>query len=116
MKEHPILFTTDMVRAILEDRKTQTRRVIKPQPVPFVQNTPDCHPQKHPEPYIDSYCSERKIPENPRGMSDTWCWWTRDNRQGSEIGRCPYGKPGDRLWVKETWFEVYDENTIQPTG
>jgi hypothetical protein len=80
MKERPIIMGAESVRAILEGRKTQTRRVVKPQPkfigapnVPF--KTDDA---------------------NPRGIID-----------------CPYGKVGDRLWVRENWGVVshtFDEN------
>jgi hypothetical protein len=103
MKERPILFSGPMVTTILEGRKTQTRRVISPQIPDFVQNTPDPHPPKHEKPYFDSYCSERRTPENPRGMSNLWCWWTRDDRPNMQMFRCPYGQPGDRLWVRETF-------------
>lgn len=102
MKERPILFSAPMVRAILAGTKTVTRRVVKPQPEPFVESARR-HAQRHAEPYIDSYCSEPKTPSNPRGMSTTWCWWTTDDRQGPGGLRCPYGAPGDRLWVRETW-------------
>jgi len=71
MRELPILFSSEMVRAILDGRKSMTRRIIKPQPmwiaepnIPF--KTPDA---------------------DPKG-----------------IIRCPYGQPGDRLWVRETWY------------
>ncbi len=67
MSEHPILFSAAMVKAILEGRKTQTRRVIKPQPI---------HNIKHRE-YIAVIDGSKK--------------------------QCPYGQPGDRLWVRETW-------------
>ena len=103
MKERPILFSAPMVRAILEGKKTQTRRIAKVPPAkPIV--LPLRHPPKHDAPYFDSYCSEKKTPENTRGMSDRWCWWTADDRPDplTEI-RCPYGIPGDRLWVRETW-------------
>lgn len=64
IKQRPIIFSGEMVRAILDGRKTQTRRVVKPQPA-----------------------------------EDLWTIWKRfPNQQG-----CPYGKVGDRLWVRETW-------------
>jgi hypothetical protein len=66
VKERPILFSGEMVRAILDGRKTQTRRVIK-------------------------------------GVGpDNWLKGA-SNHVVHAIDRCPYGKPGDRLWVRETW-------------
>ena len=103
MTERPIPFSAEMVRAILKGDKTQTRRVMKPQPAPFVQSTPDRHPTTRTDSYIDAYCGERKTPENPRGMSRDWHWWTADNRLGRLVARCPYGQPGDMLWVREAW-------------
>jgi len=103
MRERPILFSGPMISAILSGAKTQTRRIVRPQIEPFVQQTADRWPQKHAEPYLDSYCSERQTETNPRGMSVLWCWWTRDDRQGPVVARCPYGVPGDRLWVRETF-------------
>lgn len=74
MKERPILFSGPMVRAILEGRKTQTRRVIKPQPSYQGYDGP---------PKLNSF-GEFSYPAQ-RGF------------------KCPYGQPGDRLWVRETW-------------
>lgn len=75
MKERPILFSGEMVRAILDGRKTQTRRIIKPQP-----------------------------------------HWINDSHSVAHIGKkvgnveylCKYGQPGERLWVRETWCEIFD--------
>ncbi|MFO3675741.1 hypothetical protein ACKWMZ_26645 [Pseudomonas protegens] len=62
-----------MVRAILEGRKTVTRRVCKPQPSANAHTT----------------CASG----NPMGA-----WW----ETGKDINRCPHSKPGDRLWVRES--------------
>jgi len=104
MKERGLMFKAEMVRAILEGRKTQTRRIVKPEISPFVQQTPDCHPPKHPEPYLDAYCGEKKTDANPRGMSRDWCWWTRDDRPSLPAAKSAF-IPGDVIWVKETWAE-----------
>jgi len=77
VKERPILFSTEMVRAILEGRKTQTRRVIKPKPW-----------------LIDPHKVEYNL------------WECGDGKETYLI-KCPYGKPGDLLWVRETWG-LYD--------
>ena len=73
MKERPILFSAPMVRAILEGRKTQTRRVVKPQP----------YDGGH-------FLRLHNCPAIP--IEATECF--------EEY--CPYGQNGDRLWVRET--------------
>lgn len=97
-----------MVRALLAGRKTQTRRILKDVPPPPADDSV-VHPPKHEKPYFDSYCGGKRTELNPRGMTDHWCWWTRDDRAGHGC-KVPY-VPGDRLWVKETWrtSKVADE-------
>jgi hypothetical protein len=80
MKDRPILFSGPMIRAILEDRKVQTRRVIKSQPT---------------------------LPYAWHGCWDGAQFWTDNAQQGekgeTEYRTVPYGTIGDRLWVRETW-------------
>lgn len=107
-RDIPILFSAPMVQAILEGRKTQTRRLV--QDVPDAPHV-NCHPshkQKHPAPYLDAYCSDKKTALNPRGMSDGWCWWQVDDRQCLPTFKVRW-KPGDRLWIKETWADTNGE-------
>ncbi|NHC02356.1 hypothetical protein G9F31_00970 [Acinetobacter sp. 187] len=80
MKERPILFNTEMVTAILEGRKTQTRRVINPQPV-FKKGT-----GFHWKGYMYGMGSD--YAETVRNFTN----WN-----------CPMGRVGDRLWVRETF-------------
>lgn len=91
-RERPILFSGPMVRAIMEGRKTATRRVVKPQPP------------------ADAEAVGANSYEGPEGPA--WFWWkgNRDERKfwppttgGANSIHCPFGQPGDRLWVRETW-------------
>jgi len=82
MKERPIIFNSEMVRALLDGRKTQTRCVIKKQP--------DENTVIH---FVKKVLKYDFV--GPMG------WET-----GYEVD-CPYGIPGDRLWVRETWAQHY---------
>lgn len=88
MRDRPILFTDAMVRAILVGQKTQTRRPVIPQPT----LEDGC-------PYWHAAEGKRYIPGGPRS-----CFGGRSCSMTDLIGRyCPYGQPGDRLWVREAW-------------
>lgn len=104
MAERPILFSAPMIQALLDGQKTQTRREVKNLPPQPANSIHPAHTRRHPAPYLDAYCNAKCTPENPRGKSDLWCWWTPDDRMGKEF-RCPYGQPGDLLWVRETWAQ-----------
>jgi len=81
-KERPILFTAPMVRALLDGSKTQTRRIIKPQPSGL--------------PKLALHLAKRGWPE----------WFTDNWRQF-----CKYGHHGDHLWVRESWrIGAWNEN------
>lgn len=82
MKERPILFSGPMVRAILEGQKTVTRRAMKHQPC-------------------------RQPVMVPNGGANFWTnpLYIQGAMMGSQNHGCPYGQPGDRLWVRETWLE-----------
>jgi hypothetical protein len=82
--ERPIIFSGEMVRAILDGRKTQTRRVCKEQPK------------------RSNYLREATSREAPRFVGQSFIESTYQANVVACI-ECPYGQPGDRLWVRETW-------------
>jgi hypothetical protein len=83
MKERPILFSGPMVQAILDGRKTQTRRVIKMQPPRGYEIAPYC--TGSPDKGWSHYFRRAGV-------------WNSYERFWS-----PYGITGDRLWVRETF-------------
>ncbi|RIA19024.1 hypothetical protein DFO63_4142 [Stenotrophomonas sp. AG209] len=82
MREHPILFNGAMVRAILAGQKTQTRRAIKG--IPW---RPGCNPDF----------------SQARAFSNAGEFRIAGSQEMTTGFRCPFGQPGDRLWVRETW-------------
>lgn len=96
MKEHPILFSAPMVRAILEGRKTQTRRVCKNKVyangLGFNGHDFNCHNDYLPPSAL--------LMDYREGGYDLT---TSDLEGWGEA--CPYGQPGDRLWVRECFAD-----------
>ncbi len=85
LKEKPILFNGDMVRAILDGRKTQTRRVVKD--LEYFgglgdENDPSCYGRA----YTKGYAWLKNTDKDPNNTKIPY----------------PYGKVGDRLWVRES--------------
>lgn len=89
----PILFNTEMVRAILDGRKTCTRRLVKPQPG-----------EKHTFTlgFVIDSTEKKKV----------GCFGFGIDEYGGSIqyAKLPY-QPGDTLYVRETWCEGYEEGT-----
>lgn len=84
MKERPIIFNTPMVRAILEGRKTQTRRVLR---------------ERHFGKTTNALCLDIGV----------------EKVAHKYLHKCPYGAPGDRLWVRETWAVGDALDDIRPS-
>lgn len=83
MGERPILFSAPMVRALLSGAKTQTRRVVKPQP---------------------QILGDRTMFQGAMILDEAALRTTF----------CPFGAPGDRLWVRETWAPHEPRTPNQP--
>ena len=83
MKERGMIFNAEMVRAILDGRKTQTRRIVSDRHLNFIDvgsQIGECYPLE--------------------------CGIDHENSQSYYREHCPFGKPGDRIWVRETWSDV----------
>lgn len=89
MKERPILFSAPMVRALLDGSKTQTRRIIKP------------HPRDDAFVLLDH--------------GDGWWPYRSEDGESADVDNmeypftCPYGQPGDQLWVRETHRPIFGQ-------
>jgi len=95
MKERGMIFNGEMVRAILDGRKTQTRRIMKVQPV-----LNGSFYEVYGAGWVQSMKSVPAIPGH------------------SLASNCPFGLVGDRIWVRETWgvvsHELDEDGRIQP--
>ncbi|VAC12397.1 Uncharacterised protein [Enterobacter hormaechei] len=94
-----MIFNGEMVRAILDGRKTQTRRIVKVQP-----DTPEF--------------GLRRIIESSIANEIGMYFWSQEDARGikarSKQFYCPYGDVGDRIWVRETFSPVPDHE--EPAG
>jgi hypothetical protein len=106
MRERPIIFSAEMVRAILAGRKTQTRRVVGERDrlvLDFLTGDADGGPT--------GATADLGQTADQHGLI---VWSAEYPDEGGERLPCPFGAPGDRLWVRETWFEECDPETVRP--
>lgn len=96
MKETGLIFNTEMVRAILDGKKTQTRRPIDPQPKEGTSDFTLCRP-------LNGCFGKQNDGKFGLMFKAPKREWLDDKRPFHDFIRCPYGGPGDRIWVRETW-------------
>lgn len=100
MKERGMIFNGEMVRAILDGRKTQTRRIMKPQPEP-------CPRGGHWWP-SNMFKTMLHVEEEMQNGKGGW---------GGLVGdACPFGDVGDRIWVREAYRFPASLDDVSPTG
>lgn len=106
MKERPILFNADMVRAILAGKKTQTRRSVPQWQLPSETEGP--HDQFPESRFISTAQRDQRYGFGVFGATAEACM---DNYNKGFKCLCPFGAVGDRLWVRESFrlFDASDE-------
>ncbi len=112
MKERPILFSGPMVRAILERRKTMTRRVMDIDHKHFVE----CQGFRIVEENI--FQTAGNLRNHGVMASGLYAEMLGDAYYDLkvELIRCPFGQPGDRLWVRETWGDITADHPLCKDG
>lgn len=98
MKERPILFSAPMVRAILSGQKTQTRRIVK-----FNGWSSEMLGKYQHAHVLSGEETQRLSCAQPADTAYAGFFLSPDANYPSYF-RCPYGQPGDRLWVRETIY------------
>lgn len=108
MADRPILFAGELVRAILDGRKTQTRRLVNHRRVGFIGGA-----------------GERDNPAEWGFADADGCWHVLDRKAPAWTGSgvphdsyrlaCPHGEVGDRLWVRESWWH-YKSAELEQAG
>lgn len=92
MRERPILFSTPMIKAILENRKTQTRRTVKHKYSVLLN-----------DPYYATGKVLTDLPKQPGAFME-YRYEGQPDEYASFLVPCPFGKIGDHLWVRETFL------------
>lgn len=114
MPEHPILFSAPMVRAILEGRKVQTRRLVKASLTEALDFMGGYAGDEHP-PGVDLRFGPITGDDGKLGKPQWLACCADYPEEGFVETGNPYGAPGDRLWVRETWAAGKCADGLKPS-
>jgi hypothetical protein len=119
MRERPILFQPELVRRIREGRKIETRRLVKPQPrrgllgdgTPIIRCGDDqLGPLYHVWEPRPAKTKRSGAPWLPHGIIPL-----TEGCRYRWMEHCPYGHPGDRLWIRSTWATAANLDDKSPS-